>query len=229
MTNRAMGLNERQVLHRRVWENKPGIRVIYRDFHRQLLEGCSDGRVLDIGSGTAHVKDFRPDIISVDILSFPGIDVVADAHRLPFLDGSFAGIIMLDVLHHLERPIEFLKEASRVLKVGGHLAMIEPAMTPLARRFYDHFHEEPVDMSADPFAMVASNPDRDPFDANQAVPSLLFSTDQARERVEATIPSLFVRSVNWLSLVAYPLSGGFKEWSLMPAGLVGPALAIERK
>jgi SAM-dependent methyltransferase len=133
------------------------------------------------------------------------------------------------VLHHLERPIEFLKEASRILKAGGRLAMIEPAMTPLARRFYDHFHEEPVDMSVDPFAMVASDPDRDPFDANQAVPSLLFSTDQACKRVEQAVPSLFVRSVDWLSLIAYPLSGGFQEWSLIPAGLVGPTLAIERK
>jgi SAM-dependent methyltransferase len=224
-----MGLNERQIVHRRVWEKKPAIRLIYRDFHRQLLEGCGSGRVLDIGSGTAHIKDFRPDIISVDILSFPGIDIVADAHRLPFSDGSFARIVMLDVLHHLERPIEFLKEASRVLRPGGHLAMIEPAMTPLARRFYDRFHEEPVDMSADPFTMIASDPDRDPFDANQAVPSLLFSTDKARKRVEQIIPSLFIRTVDWLSLIAYPLSGGFQEWSLMPKAMVAPSLSFERK
>ena len=70
---------------------------------------------------------------------------------------------MLDVLHHLERPIEFLEEASRVLKPGGRLAMIEPAMTTLARRFYHRFHDEPVDMNADPFAPVTINPDRDPF------------------------------------------------------------------
>ncbi len=95
-------------------------------------------------------------------------------------DEIFAGVVMLDVLHHLERPIEFLKEASRVLKPGGRLAMIEPAMTTLARRFYDRFHEEPVDMQADPFAPVTINPDRDPFDANQAIPSLLFAMPSRR-------------------------------------------------
>src|SRR5882757_4832619 len=182
-------LDERQVNHRAQWERKKAIRLLYRDFHRQLLESCPEGSVLDIGGGTAHIKDFRPDIISADILSFPGIDVVADAHRLPFRNGAFAGVVMLDVLHHLERPIEFLKEAARVLKPGGRLAMIEPAMTALARRFYDRFHEEPVDMQADPFASVTIDPDRDPFDANQAIPSLLFATVPARRLVERTIPS----------------------------------------
>jgi SAM-dependent methyltransferase len=229
MTRSAAGLDQRQIAHRGIWEKKETIRLLYRDFHRRLLDSCPAGRVLDIGGGTAHIKDVRPDIVSTDILLFPGIDVVADAHRLPFPDESFMGVVMLDVLHHLERPIEFLREASRVLKPGGRLAMIEPAMTTLARRFYDYFHAEPVDMDADPFAPVAINPDRDPFDANQAIPTLLFATSAARGRVEEVIPSLRVRSVGWLSLFAYPMSGGFQSWSLMPAALVGPMLAFEEQ
>ena len=222
-------LDQRQIEHREVWERKETIRLLYRDFHRRLLESCPEGPVLDIGGGTAHVKDSRPDIISTDILRFPGIDVVADAHRLPFPGRYFSGVVMLDVLHHLERPVEFLSEASRVLKPGGRLAMIEPAMTPIARRFYQNFHQEPVDMSADPFAPVAIDPDRDPFDANQAIPSLLFTSAAARSRLEAVVPSLRVTRVGWLSLFAYPLSGGFQNWSLMPAALVRPMLAIEEK
>jgi SAM-dependent methyltransferase len=217
MIESAAGLDQRQKTHRGVWEKKETIRLLYRDFHRQLLKSCPEGRVLDIGGGTARIKEFRPDIISTDILLFPGIDVVADAHRLPFHDGFFAGVVMLDVLHHLERPIEFLQEAARVLKPGGRLAMIEPAMTTLARRFYDRFHEEPVDMNADPFAPVAINP------------TLLFATAPARRLVEQTIPSLRVRSVEWQSLFAYPMSGGFQSWSLIPAALVGPMLALERR
>ena len=222
-------MDQRKVIHRAQWEKKKAVRLLYRDFHRQLLESCPEGRVLDIGGGTAHIKEFRPDTMSTDIQLFPGIDVVADAHRLPFRNEFFAGVVMLDVLHHLERPIEFLKEASRVLKPGGRLAMIEPAMTPLARRFYNRFHEEPVDMNADPFAPVAINPDRDPFDANQAIPSLLFATTPARRVVEQTVPSLRVRHVEWQSLFAYPMSGGFQKWSLIPAALVGPMLALEKR
>jgi SAM-dependent methyltransferase len=225
----ASGLNQRQQAHRNVWQNKATIRLLYRDFHRRLLDSCPEGRLLDIGGGTAHIKEIRQDVISTDILSFPGIDLVSDAHRLPFPNGVFAGVVMLDVLHHLERPVEFLNEASRVLKPGGRFAMIEPAMTSLARRFYNHFHEEPVDMDADPFAPVVVNPGRDPFDANQAVPTLMFATPAARRRVEQAIPSLRVRSVNWLSVLAYPLSGGFQRWSLMPASLVPSMLALEEK
>jgi SAM-dependent methyltransferase len=228
MTKDAAGLDQRQIIHRELWEKKKALRVIYRDYHRQLFESCPEGAILDIGGGTAHIKESRPDVISADILSFPGIDVVADAHELPFRDEFFAGVVMLDVLHHLERPIEFLQEAARVLKPGGRLAMIEPAMTTVARVFYDRFHGEPVDMNADPFAPVAINPDRDPFDANQAVPTLLFATAPSRRLVEQTIPSLRVRSVKWHSLFAYAMSGGFQNWSLLPAALVGPMLAFEK-
>jgi len=222
-------LDQRQVIHRAQWEKKKAVRLLYRDFHRQLLESCPEGRVLDIGGGTAHIKEFRPDVVSTDILKFPGIDVVADAHQLPFPNEFFAGVVMLDVLHHLERPVEFLREASRVLRPGGRLAMIEPAMTTVARRFYDLFHEEPVDMSADPFVPVAINPNRDPFDANQAIPTLLFATAPARKRIEQTIPSLRVRSVDWQSLFAYPMSGGFQKWSLMPGSLVSKMLDLEQR
>jgi SAM-dependent methyltransferase len=229
MSGSTTGLDQRQLVHRELWEKKATVRLLYRDFHRRLLESISGGPILDIGGGTAHVKDFRRDIITSDILSFPGIDVVADAHRLPFADGFFAGVVMLDVLHHLERPIIFLEEAARILNPAGRLAMIEPAMTPLARRFYERFHEEPVDMTVDPFAPVAINPARDPFDANQAIPTLLFATPGARRRVEVAVPSLRVISVRWLSLLAYPMSGGFQNWCLMPAALVRSTLSLEEK
>ena len=160
---------------------------------------------------------------------FPGIDVVADAHRLPFPDRSFSGIVMLDVLHHLERPIEFLNEAARLLNQGGRLAMMEPAMTTLGRWFYHNFHEEPVDMTADPYAPVTINPDRVPFDANQAIPTLLFGDATSRARLERTIPSLRVVNVDWQSLLAYPMSGGFQNWSLIPGVAVHPVLAFERR
>ncbi|MGO9744205.1 MAG: class I SAM-dependent methyltransferase [Roseiarcus sp.] len=217
----------RLVEHRRIWERKATLRAVYRDFHRRLDAACPAGRLLDIGGGSAHFKPLRREVITLDILPFAGVDVVADAHRTPFPDESFAGIAMLDVLHHLQRPLAFLSEASRVLRPGGRLAMIEPGMSALARRLYTHLHQEPVVMSADPFDDNAEQSGADPFDANQALPHLMFATANARRRVEKAAPALKVVRFEWLSLFVYPLSGGFKPWCLWPASLVDAALKLE--
>ena len=220
-------LDARTIEQRRVWDEKPTLRALYSDFHRRLEAACPPGRLLDIGGGSAHFKDYRPDVVSLDILPFAGIDVVADAHDMPFPDRTFSGIVMLDVLHHLQRPVVFLREASRVLAPGGRLAMIEPGMSLVARHFYDRFHHEPADMTANPFAEEEKQSKDDPWDSNQAIPSLMFSTLAARQQVEATVPGLKVVSVKWLSLFAYPLSGGFKRWCLVSQSVVAPALKME--
>ena len=118
-----MGISQQADLlhdHRRIWEEKPALRAIYADFHQRLERSCPPGALLDIGSGSAHFKTFRPDGVSLDILPFHGIDVVADAHRMPLADASFSGIVMLDVLHHLQRPLAFLREAARVATTRRH-------------------------------------------------------------------------------------------------------------
>jgi len=219
-------LDPRQVERDRIWKEKPTLRSLYIDYHRRLIAACPDGRLLDIGGGTAHVKDVRSGVTSVDVLSFPGIDVVCDAHHLPFSDRYFAGVMMIDVLHHLERPIAFLNEACRVLRGGGVLAMIEPGMSAIAYPFYRFLHQEPADMKVDPFSAGAARPSRDPYDANQAIPTLLF--DEAnRPRLKELVPGLKTRHVEWLSLFAYPLSGGFKRWCLCPSPLTEVVVRLE--
>jgi len=145
ITEHSRGPDPRHIERHRVWHEKPTLRLLHADYYRRLIAVCPDGPLLDIGGGTGHVKQIRSDIRSVDILPFPGIDAVCDAHSLAFSDNQFAGIIMIDVLHHLERPTAFLKEASRVLGPRGVLAMIEPSMSPFAYPLYRHLHQEPAD------------------------------------------------------------------------------------
>ena len=222
------GIDSRLAEHRRIWDSKPTLRAVYADYHRRLETACPPGPLLDIGGGSAHFKSYRESVTSLDILPFPGIDVVADAHEMPFPAGSFAGVVMLDVLHHLQRPLDFFREAARVLQTGGRLAMIEPGMSIIARQFYQRFHQEPVDMTADALAEGVRQSGDDPFDSNQALPTLLFGAPQARARFERSVPELRIVSNEWLSLLVYPLSGGFKPWCLWPAALTKPALRVEQ-
>ena len=173
---------------REIWDTKPTLRSVYADFHRRLQGACPPGPLLDIGGGSAHFKDYRPDVVSIDIIPFAGIDVVADAHAMPFDADTFNGVVMLDVLHHLQRPVVFMREAARILKVGGRLAMIEPGMSAVSKVFYDKFHHEPVDMGADPFAEAVAQSGNDPWDSNQAIPSLMFGSAASRARLAEVVP-----------------------------------------
>jgi SAM-dependent methyltransferase len=214
--------------HRAVWERKETLRLIYGDYYRRLFAACpKDEPVLDIGGGSAHAKEFHPRVVTLDILPFPGIDVVADAHDMPFGEGEFGGIVMIDVLHHLARPGVFLKEAARVLRPGGRLAMIEPGITPVSWPFYNFLHHEPVVLRDDPFEPKGLGDNKDPFDSNQAIPTLMFGRSKGRSRFAELVPELKIVEVNWISLVAYPMSGGFKRWCLVPPSLVQRCLRLE--
>lgn len=221
-----MATDERPFDYRVVWEGKPALRAIYRAYYQEILARCRPGRTLEIGGGSGNLKTFMPAVVSTDILSAPWLDAVADAQRLPFAAESFDNVVLFDVLHHVERPRMFLDEAARVLRPGGRIVMVEPAITPLSGLFYRNFHPEPVIMSADPLEDGPLDPSRDAFEANQAIPTLLFTRQTARFAAE--FPALRLTESRRMALFTYPLSGGFRPWSLLPASLVGPLLRVER-
>lgn len=214
--------------HREVWERKPGLRAIYADYHRRLLAPLPEGAsILEIGGGSGNLSEISSDIISVDLLASPWVDLACDAHELPFRDGAFGGIAMLDVLHHLARPAVFFAEAARVLRPRGRLVMIEPGITPFSWPFYQFLHQEPVDMSVDPLADQPAAVAEDPFLSNQGIPTLLFRRGRHRTRFETQHPEFRIADDECFSLFAYPLSGGFKRWSLLPASIAEPLLEAE--
>lgn len=208
-----------------MWGNKPVLRGVYQDYYRRIVAACKPGKTLEIGGGSGNFKGFAQHVVSTDILHAPWLDLVADAHHLPFTADSFDNIVMFDVLHHLENPCLFLKEAARVLCSTGRLVLLEPAITPLSWVFYKLFHPEPIHMNQNPLAYTVPNPNRDPYDANQAIPTLLFG--RYRDRFEQEFQNLHVRDCQLLSLFAYPLSGGFQSWSLLPTRLLKPLLRLE--
>jgi len=212
--------------HRRVWERKAVLRVVYEDFYDRIAAACGAGLTIEIGGGIGNFKRRLADVMATDIQCAPWLDCVADAQRLPFADACAANIVMVDVLHHLEFPLVFFREAARVLRPGGRALMVEPAITWGSSLFYRLFHHESVRTSAEVLGDGDPDPRRDPYASNQAVPTLLATRD--RERFHRLFPALRIASVQWFSLGAYPLSGGFQSWSLISVGAARRLLRIER-
>src|ERR1700731_2796570 len=115
--------------YRTVWDDKPVLRTVYDEMYGRIVESCGAGPILEIGGGSGNLKKSVPHCISSDVQFSPTLDLVADAQRLPFRDASLGNIVMVDVLHHVEFPVRFLREAGRTLRPGGRLVMVEPAIT----------------------------------------------------------------------------------------------------
>jgi len=207
------------------WAQKPVLRAIYADLYKKISDHCADGDVLEIGGGIGNFSISGRRIVRTDIQPSEGTDVAADAHQLPFASGSFSSIVLFDVLHHLECPHDFLREASRVLSPGGRMILVEPYISPVSWIFYHYFHEEDVDLSWRPRTPCAPDPDKNPYDSNQAIPTLLFGKKRLFEK-NHQLP-LYLIEKTLLSTFVYPLSGGFKRWSLLPHMFVGALLSLD--
>jgi SAM-dependent methyltransferase len=212
---------------RTIWQEKPVLREIYAGYYQRITSHCRAGSILEIGSGSGNFLANRGfTVVATDILPAPWLDAVCDAQRLPFADQSFDNIVMVDVLHHLEHPARFFNEAQRVLKPGGRIVYVEPAITLLSWVFYNFLHPEPVDLSADPLKDGEITREKDPYDSNQAIPTLI--ARKARRRFALTFPQLKITATEWFDFLAYPLSGGFRPWSMLPAKWAGRLMSLER-
>ncbi|MBZ0149603.1 MAG: class I SAM-dependent methyltransferase [Pseudorhodoplanes sp.] len=218
-------MSDNPASYRQIWNHKPALRAVYGDIYRRILDATANGPILEIGGGSGNFKSFAPRTVSTDIVSAPWLDAVCDAQRLPFAPDTFANVVMVDVLHHIEYPTRAMNEFARVLRKGGRLIFCEPAITPLSGIFYRHFHAEPTDMSANPLQDGIISANKNPWDSNQAIPTLLVGSH--KQEFAMAVPRLRLRNVDWFSFFAYPLSGGFRPWSLLPQAITPKLLKLE--
>jgi SAM-dependent methyltransferase len=99
--------------------------------------------VLDVGGGTGASRDLWPEgcrYVCLDI-EMPklkgfrskvpgGLAVLSDATRMPIASGSLDVVMCMAVLHHLADAMlnQVFDEALRVLRVGGHLIVLDPVL-----------------------------------------------------------------------------------------------------
>ncbi len=105
----------------------------------ELLAPESNQRLLDLGGGTGRVSHALAPMLGQVVLTDiswgmlrearckRGLDPVsAHAERLPFSDGSFERILMVDAFHHVCNQAETVSEMMRVLAPGGRVVLEEP-------------------------------------------------------------------------------------------------------
>jgi len=108
-------------------------------------------RILDLGCGTGHLSllmEQRNRVVSYDP-AYQGVAitrrrrktragaVVGGGEALPFRDGSFDGVLLIDVLEHIADDHQVAREVRRVVRPGGYVL----CMVPENPRLYSRIDE----------------------------------------------------------------------------------------
>ena len=186
-----------------------------------------NGRSIELGSGTGGFKELHPDLIASDVTFADWLDLCFDGHEMPFRDSSVANVILFDVLHHLQNPLFFFKEAERVLMKSGRILIIEPYPSPFSLIAYRMFHPEPFNFKVDYFNQIKVRGKKDPWEANQAIAHCLFFKNRERFIRYFDGKLKIIRKTRFACLL-YPLSGGFDHPSYVPNSLVPFLRSAER-
>ncbi len=219
MSKQVFGDYLEEIEHQReAWQRKPQLRILYRHWYAEVVAALSPLRpVMEIGAGCGNFKEYFPDVIATDIFrSGPWIDRVMDAHDLQLAPFEVGNLVAFDVIHHLQRPLNFLRQASAALVPGGRLVLCEPAVTVWSRFVYRRFHHEPIEPDWDLFGADSTPPLPDPGHtfANMGIAEILFCRHLARTL--DLLPSFKLISVRKFGFLVYPLIGGFGYRSFLP-------------
>ncbi|EPR35564.1 Methyltransferase type 11 [Alkalidesulfovibrio alkalitolerans DSM 16529] len=112
----------------------PPVKRHIRSEHTVLDLGCGPGNFLPLVSPLCRElvgADIVPDFVAaarglVDRLDLANVTVRQSDAILPFDEGCFDRVLMVDTIHHLEDVRSTLEEVHRVLKPGGRLLVFEP-------------------------------------------------------------------------------------------------------
>ncbi len=209
---------QRTLFHREIILRKPFLKRLYKEWYAVFLSEMRSlpiGKCVEIGSGGGFLKELEPSIITSDILSLPHTDLTFSAFDMPFNDSELSALFLLDTFHHIPDSTLFLKEASRVLKKGGKIIMIEPANTSWGRFIYRNLHHEPFNEKGD-WQLPESGP---MSGANGALPWIVFERDI--DLFRKRFPEFEIDQIYYHTPLRYLLSGGVSYKTIFPGWSFG--------
>jgi len=212
-------------LRKQIIISKPMLKSIYDEWYSALADGLPavGGKILELGSGAGFCDRVLPEVITSDIFYCNDVRIVADAQRLPFGNGSLRAIVMTNVLHHMPNVHSFFAEATRCLRKGGKILMVEPWVTWWSSLVYKHLHHEPFDPEAREWSFPAAG---HLSSANSAIPWIVFVRD--RSKFESQFPELSIEQIRPFLAFRYLLSGGVGMRSFTPDFLQIAWAGLER-
>ena len=201
-----------------IFKNKPFFKEIYKRIYCEILEDIyinmdNPQKILEIGSGRhGFIKEINKLVMTSDIEKHNNCDLIVNAERIPFGDGTLDAIIGIQVLHHIIHPSAFLHEAVRTLKPNGVIILFEPSYGPVSTILHTFFHSEPFDKKQSFEDAMYSNK------TNQAVSYVLFK--KYKEKLFKLIPQLSIVKMKKSSFLEYIMSGGFHHKAYVPEKLM---------
>ncbi len=108
----------------------------------QAAQLPAGGIVLDVGAGRGDFASLFVGhvYLALDVYPYPEVDVVCDLTQVvPFHPGSFARILLMNVLEHVYDGAGLLSALARLLEPGGELIVAVPFLLKV--------HQAPVDFA----------------------------------------------------------------------------------
>jgi len=114
-------------------------KITRKELEKFIKLHASEKYTLDLGCANSPYSQYFPNRVGLDVALGKGVDVVGDAHDLPFEGEKFDMILCTEVLEHLHTPHLAIAEMERVLKPGGTLILTTRFVFPLHDVPNDYF------------------------------------------------------------------------------------------